>query len=112
MRPPRQSPHPPCASRRCGWVLALSFVLAALAGCSSRPATPAQCGAIFDAIVARELQERGFRDPALARRKRAELRAQLGPELARCVGHPLRPNALVCIKRAKDVEEISHRCLH
>jgi hypothetical protein len=93
-------------------VCLLLLVLCALCACDRHPATRADCDAIFDAIVTRELQERGFRDPALASRKRQELRRELASELARCTGRPLRHAALACVKRARNVEQISHRCLH
>ncbi len=109
--------RPSLRSRRgglCALALSLGLALgaAALAGCGRRPASRSDCDGIFGAIVDRELQERGFSDKALAARKKQELRAQLATELGRCVGRPLRPNALACVARAKNVEQISHRCLH
>ena len=85
--------------------------LGAVGGCSRGDATVADCRAIFDRIVEIELSERGFRDPALALRKRDELAVLLAPELRRCVGRPLREGALACLRGAKSNEEVSHRCL-
>jgi len=79
--------------------------------CSTEPATPRACEAIFDAIVSHELSERGFRDPELLRRKHEELRRLLAPALARCPGKALRKGALACIARSGSAEQIAHGCL-
>ncbi|MFI5308935.1 MAG: hypothetical protein ACHQ53_16375 [Polyangiales bacterium] len=94
-------------------VYALLLVLLGVlcASCSTEPATPRACEAIFDAIVSRELSERGFRDPELLRRKHDELHSLLASALARCPGKALRKGALVCIARAGSTEQIGHGCL-
>jgi hypothetical protein len=81
------------------------------AGCARERATLEQCQEILDRIVDLELRERGFRDPALERRKREEMRTLLAHELRRCQGRPLRESALTCVRRAKSNEELSHTCL-
>jgi len=90
-----------------GPVLALGLA----SGCARERATGEACSAILDRIVYIELQEQGFRDPALASRKREELRRVLHPELARCQGRGLPEGALACVERAQSAEEISHVCL-
>lgn len=67
---------------------------------------------ILGRIIELELHELGFRDPVLAQRRTAEAERLLGPDLRRCVGVPVRDQALECVRRSRNVEEISHRCLH
>jgi hypothetical protein len=73
--------------------------------------TEQECGLVLDRIVELELAERGFRDPELARRRQAELRARLGSELASCTGRRVAANVEACLVKAKSAEEISHVCL-
>ena len=98
------------AVRLAAALLAGALALGA-ASCRRERATAAQCERILDRIVELELGERGFRDAALARRKKVELRARLGPELRRCQGRLIHREALDCIEQAKNTEEIGHRCL-
>lgn len=90
---------------------ALSALLFALAGCSERRATEAECRKIFDRIIDIELSERGFRDPALAERKRDELARRYHAEIQACTAQALPSNAMDCIARARTTEELSHVCL-
>lgn len=90
------------------------LTLAALlygAGCRGEPASAADCRAILDRIVALELAEQGYRDPALARRKQQGFAHSLAAELTRCEGLPLPPGARDCVARATSSEQISHECL-
>jgi hypothetical protein len=82
-----------------------------LSGCGRTRASAADCEKILDRIVEIELQERGFRDQALADRKRRELRETLSAQLKECQGKQLKPGALACVAKAKSAEEISHECL-
>lgn len=91
-----------------GLALVAALVVAA---CASERATPADCTVIFDRIVALELAEMGYRDPALAERKRAELARRLAPELARCEGRRIGEGARACVAAATSAEELVHRCL-
>ncbi len=93
------------------WTLGLALSIVLAAGCKRERASAEACGEIFDRIVEVELQEQGFRDPVLARRKREELRGALGSELRRCEGRRLPAGALACVRTAKSTEEISHTCL-
>lgn len=92
------------------------FVLAALAlllgGCAREPATAADCRALLDRIVAIELAEQGFRDPALTKRKQDSFARSLADELARCEGLSLPPGARECVAQAGSSEQLSHTCLH
>jgi hypothetical protein len=81
-------------------------------GCNEQRASEQQCHAIFDRIVEIELEELGFRDPALAALRQAELRARYQSEIARCVGQYISDQALPCVATAKTTEELSHKCLH
>jgi hypothetical protein len=92
------------------WI-ALSLVLAVQA-CTRELATEQQCHAIFDRIVEIELEEMGFRDAALAARRKAELRARHQNALRDCVGRYISDQAMACVATAKTTEELSHKCLH
>lgn len=92
--------------------LLVLFGLSLVGGCTTRDrATAETCTEILDRIVEVELTEQGFRDPALTARKKEELRGRLGPELRRCQGRRLPIEALGCVRKAKNTEEISHTCL-
>jgi hypothetical protein len=94
-------------------VLAATLGLSALlaTGCVLERATAEQCQEILDRIVDLELRERGFRDPALERRKRDEMHRLLAPDLRRCHGRPLPRSAMECVRKAQSNEELSHTCL-
>jgi len=89
----------------------LLLVLLLPAGCRRAPLSAEDCRRILDRIVDLELAERGFRDPALAERRKNELRALFSPDLAACVGRRVRPDALACVARATSAEDLSHHCL-
>jgi hypothetical protein len=95
-----------------GLVLLLVMMAASPIACRREHASAAICGAILDRIVELELNEQGFRDPALAEQKKRELRAVLDPQLRTCVGRRMRRNGLACVEKARSTEEISHICLH
>jgi hypothetical protein len=95
-----------------GLVLLFVMMAASPLACRREHATAPICGAILDRIVELELDEQGFRDPALAAQKKRELRMLLGPQLLTCVGRDMRRNALACVEKARSTEEISHVCLH
>jgi hypothetical protein len=82
-----------------------------LAGCPTRQAGLEDCQRIFDRLVKVELDELGYRDPALAQRRREELGRLMADDIARCVGGQMRPDALACVDRARRAEEIVHLCL-
>jgi hypothetical protein len=90
-------------------LIALAAVLAT--GCGARPATRDDCRQILDRLVDLELQEKGFRDPALAGRWRAEAESTHASELAACEGKRLPRGAMACVRAASSSEEINHRCL-
>jgi hypothetical protein len=89
----------------------VALLCATAAGCRRHAATADDCRLILARIVELELRELGFRDAALADRKRTELRRTLGAELSRCEGVRVRAGAMDCVRQATTVEEISHRCL-
>ena len=91
-------------------IIAILFLFST--GCSVQHATSEQCALILDKIVEIELAEQGFHDPALALRKKAQLRSRFLTELQRCQERPLLRGALACVSQAKSSEEISHTCLH
>lgn len=90
--------------------LALAALLCC-AACRGEPASAEDCRAILDRIVALELAEQGYRDPALARRKQEGFARSLAAELTACEGLPLPPGARDCVARATSSEQISHECL-
>jgi hypothetical protein len=89
----------------------LGLLVLATVACSEPRATAEDCGVIFDRIVELELEEMGYRDPALAERRRNELRRTLASELQRCEGRRLAPTALACVREAKSAEQLTHDCL-
>jgi len=82
-----------------------------LSGCSNEEASVEQCRAIFDRLVTVELEEVGFRDPALAELTRAELSTRHHAEIAKCVGRRLPRHAMSCVMAANNAETVSHECL-
>ena len=92
-------------------LVTVALASAACAGCGRERATPALCRAILHRVIELELHERGYRDPALAARKQAELETLFGRELRECTGRRVDRGALACIARAKSTEQISHGCL-
>lgn len=91
----------------------LALVLAAplaLPACGE-PATADDCRAILDRIVAVELAEQGFHDPALTRRKQDEFARLYAADLARCEALRIPPHARACIAAAASSEQLSHDCL-
>lgn len=92
--------------------LALGLLLAAVgAGCHRERLTARDCGLILDRITELELAERGFHDPALAARRKGEMRARLKGELDACVGRRVRSGARDCALTAPTTEELIRRCL-
>ena len=92
--------------------LALGLLLAAVGtSCHRERMTAQDCGLILDRITELELAERGFRDPALAARRKDEMRARLKGELAACVGRRVRRGAMDCALTSPTTEDLSQRCL-
>lgn len=90
-----------------------TMLFAALAtGCAGEPASVEDCRAILDRIVALELAEQGYRDPALTQRKQHDFARRFAANLARCEGVRLPPGARECVVQATSSEQISHVCLH
>ena len=81
-----------------------------LAGCDGRRATREDCVSILDRVVDLELEERGFRDPALTARRRAEAERTHAADLAACEGKRMPRSAMACVRAATSSEELSHRC--
>ena len=61
-------------------------------------------------LVDLELEERGFRDPALTARRRAEAERTHAADLAACEGKRMPRSAMACVRAATSSEELSHRC--
>jgi len=91
-------------------LVALLLFFAAPTACGGRRATREDCRLILDRLVDLELQERGFRDPALAARWRAQAEASHSADLAACEGQRIPRTALACVQSATNSEEISHQC--
>ena len=89
------------------FVLQLMLVSA----CARERATPRTCEMLLDRLIELELHEQGFRDWALAAKKKAELHRTFAADLLRCKGRPIRRDARSCIERATGAEEVSHQCL-
>lgn len=89
----------------------LMAALVAAPGCNSQRATAEQCRAIFERLVVLELQEMGFADPVLERRRRAVLVGRHSREIQSCVGRRIPPRAMDCVASAASAEVLSHDCL-
>ncbi len=82
-----------------------------MTGCDRSYATKEDCRAIFDRIVELELQEMGYADPELLRRRQEELKARHQGELDSCVGKIIGKHTLSCVTQARSTEELSHECM-
>lgn len=91
--------------------LALLLALTSAPACRSEPASAQDCREILDRIVALELHEQGYRDPALTRSKQETFARRFAAELAACEGVPLPSGARACLAHATSAEQISHGCL-
>jgi hypothetical protein len=85
--------------------------LAALGGCHRHTASAADCRAVLDRLVALELAEQGFRDPALVPRWQAELARRFEDDLHRCRAIRVGDDLEVCLRAARNPEEIAHHCV-
>ena len=85
--------------------------LATLGGCHRHTAGAADCRAILDRLVALELKEQGFRDPALLPRWQAELARRFDDDLHRCRAVRVGDDLEACLQAAQNPEEIAHHCV-
>jgi hypothetical protein len=85
--------------------------LATLGGCHRHTARAADCRAILDRLVALELLEQGFRDPALLPRWQEELARRFDDDLHRCRAIRVGDDLQVCLRGARNPEEIAHQCV-
>ena len=99
------------ASRRVALCALTCLVLVQGIGCRSRRATFEDCARIFERMVDVELEELGYRDPALSQLKRNQLKQRFAGEIGKCAGGKLSSHGLSCIETAQTTEQISHVCL-
>ncbi|MDD9944663.1 MAG: hypothetical protein OXU20_26695 [Myxococcales bacterium] len=92
------------------WLASVSLALLAC-GSEGDRATPSQCRAIFDRLVAIELREIGFVDDALTARRQRELAARYRNDIAACAGKSIKTDAMRCVRSAQSAEYLSHVCL-
>jgi len=92
-------------------VLALALLLIATTACGRRSATREDCREILDRLVALEIAEKGFRDPALAARWTTEAERAHTADLTACEGKRMPRDAMTCVRAAKSSEEIVHQCM-
>ena len=85
--------------------------LAMVGGCHRRTASAADCRAILDRLVALELAEQGFHDPALVPRWQEELARRFGDDLRRCRAVRVGDDLDSCLRGAQNPEEIAHHCV-
>lgn len=95
------------------WLASLVVLAAVWVSWERGPAaTRAECETIFERLVALELAEMGYRDPALVDIRRRELAKRFSEDLQACEGRTLPEGAMACIAAATSAEDLSHRCLH
>jgi hypothetical protein len=93
-------------------MLSIFLVAGSSSGCRRHRMSADDCRRVLDRITEFELAERGFRDPVLATRRKAEMRELFAADLLTgCEGKPVRLQALSCIAQARNAEELSHQCL-
>jgi len=85
--------------------------LSTLGGCHRHSASAADCRAILDRLVALELEEQGFHDPAVVPRWQVELARRFDEDLHRCRAVRVSDDLEACLRRARNPEEIAHRCV-
>jgi hypothetical protein len=85
--------------------------VATLGGCHRHTASAADCRAILDRLVALELEEQGFHDPALLPRWQEELARRFGDDLRRCRAVRVGDDFEGCLRGAQNAEEIAHHCV-
>jgi hypothetical protein len=85
--------------------------LATLGGCHRHTASTADCRAILDRLVALELEEQGFHDPALVPRWQEELARRFDDDLRRCRAVRVGDDLEACLRGAQNPEEIAHHCV-
>jgi hypothetical protein len=99
------------STMRARMLVSLMLLSASLAGgCGGRRAAREDCISILHRLVDLELEERGFRDPALSSRRRAEAERTHAADLAACEGKRMPRSAMACVRAATSSEELSHRC--
>jgi hypothetical protein len=91
--------------------LAAFVGLGAVGGCHRHTASAADCRAILDRLVALELVEQGFHDPALVPRWQEELARRFGDDLRRCRVVHVGDDLEACLGSARNPEEIAHHCV-
>ncbi len=91
--------------------LSIIMILVALSACEPQRASVEQCRQIFDRMVELELRQMGFQDPALAKRRQADLAARFEQELDACVGRPIPESAMACVAKAKNIQSLLQDCL-
>ena len=95
------------------WLASVAVVLTVWAsGRTSSPASAEDCAVIFERLVALELAEMGYRDPALVALRQRELSERFSAELQSCEGRSLANDALSCVREAASAEALSHDCFH
>ncbi|MBL90692.1 MAG: hypothetical protein CMH56_02630 [Myxococcales bacterium] len=87
------------------------FVMVSASSCQSERATPEQCRIIFNRLLALELAEMGFNDPALEERRQVDFAYRYRKQIVSCAGRKIPPGALKCVRSAKSSESVSHDCL-
>ena len=85
--------------------------LGAISGCHRHTASAADCRAILDRLVALELEEQGFHDPALVPRWQGELARRLDDDLHRCRAVRVRDDLESCLRTTRNPEEVVHQCV-
>lgn len=85
--------------------LAMATVASLAVGCGRR-ATPADCQLIVDRSVELQLEQMSDTDPALIKKREAEVRSALSDEMKSCETRRVTDRTMACVRGAKTAVEL------
>ncbi len=111
------SVEPPTVDTLRRWTVAVAWLISVAVAVgvtvswnTSTSASAEDCELIFARLVVLELEEMGYRDPALVTLRQRELAQQFEEQLAACEGRAIPAHALTCVREAPSAEALSHGC--
>lgn len=90
----------------------LALLLLTASACHNHTvATPQDCEAIVERLVALEMAERGYQDPVLQQRRTREIFSTHANLMAECPGKALPHHARDCLAKATNPHTVIRDCL-